>query len=104
MEKDYISRERLKKEIDLTLEKLKTFPTMTTQVMHMQIAFDTLASMVNDAPAADVVAVVRCKDCKNWETDWALSTAAPNFHYCGMIDGCTQSNHYCSYGERKDDA
>ncbi len=51
--------------------------------------------------AADVVEVVRCKDCK---------------HYGGVVYGgvcrkysgyetkvCTDKDHYCSYGERKDE-
>lgn len=56
-----------------------------------------------DAPTADVVEVVRCKDCK----------------YCNEYQkydfrkylGCNQNgeiyevepNHFCSYGERKED-
>lgn len=47
-------------------------------------------------------AVVRCKDCKHWQIDWAPSTVAPDFRYCGMIDGCTQAHDYCSKGEKKD--
>jgi len=63
------------------------------------------AKSVNDAlermPSADVVEVVRCKDCKYYyyadnripsERGWACAN-----------DGCYASqNDYCSWGERKD--
>ena len=95
MEKDYISRERLKKEIDLTLKKLKTFPTMTTQVMHMQIAFDTLASMVNDAPAADVAPVKHGK----WEGEDPITNFVCSV--CGSLE--EYDTNYCpNCGARMD--
>lgn len=57
-----------------------------------QIAF---RMMINEIPAADVVEVVRCKDCKHWQ-DGGFSS------YC-ICDGFTHSDDYCSYGERKDE-
>ena len=72
--------------------------------------------VVKMLPAADVVEVVRCKDCfyysqdgheayclhpkyEHWYADWYAD---------GADDTCfhpsTKENHFCSYGERKDGA
>lgn len=46
--------------------------------------------ILNKFPAADVVEVVRCKDCKFWDQGdcYRLELSRPN--------------DFCSYGERKD--
>jgi hypothetical protein len=64
--------------------------------------WNSAIEIIENAPTADVVEVVRCKDCK---------------HYGGVVYGgvcrkysgyetkvCTEKDHYCSYGERKDEA
>ena len=43
-----------------------------------------------DCPTADVVQVVRCKDCKYFSEN----------QYCGVLGFC-EPNEYCSRGERK---
>lgn len=52
-----------------------------------------------DAPAVDVVAVVRCKQCKHGEID---DEDFPNQYFC-RHNGCdwNNENHFCGYGERK---
>ena len=55
-----------------------------------------------DKPTADVVEVVRCKDCKNcfvyqkWNKKEYFGCCRNGEVY--EVDG----NHYCSYGERKE--
>ena len=54
---------------------------------------------VEGAPTEDVVAVVRCKDCKHWG-------GVIYGQMCRKYSGsetkvCTEKDHYCSYGERK---
>lgn len=51
-------------------------------------------SCVNIVPSADVVEVVRCKNCKWWDSDCGWCDLWGNTHE--YKDG------YCSYGERKD--
>lgn len=52
------------------------------------------------APSADVVEVVRCKDCKHY--------GGVTYGYvCSKYSGaetkvCTEKDHYCSYGERRE--
>lgn len=48
---------------------------------------------VNDAPAADVVEVVRCKDCKYFVSEVCRHDLAMNL---------SRGDDFCSYGERKE--
>ena len=53
-----------------------------------------------DMPTADVVEVVRCKDCKyhkDEQNEWGLV-------YCSeVVDGFVGKDSFCSWGERRDD-
>ena len=57
----------------------------------IDIGFDieTATAFLNEVADADVVPVVRCKDCKHW-----------NNGDCYRIE-LTRPDDYCSYGERK---
>lgn len=71
---------------------------------------DRIFDDVVEIPTADVVEVVRCKKCEYWSTYSDIST-----QHDGRTDGhcekliefhCTDSNmtqaeHYCGYGDRK---
>lgn len=54
---------------------------------------------IQKLPAADVVKVVRCKDCKHW-----VSPMKDDAHYCfqkfGLV-GIVAEKDFCSYGERR---
>lgn len=52
---------------------------------------DAIDAIVSEAPAADVVEVVRCKDCKWFD-------ACVNGNVFKILD----VEDYCSYGEKKD--
>lgn len=57
-------------------------------------------SAIENAPTADVVEVVRCKDCINWG-------GVTQGFVCRKFSGietkiCMGADHYCSYGERKE--
>lgn len=52
-------------------------------------------------PTADVVEVVRCKDCENWDTHWTSSTFRPNAHYCCVLDNAFDGEFFCACGERR---
>ena len=53
-----------------------------------------------DAPAADVVEVVRCKDCVYWDGMGykGLCEAPMN----GLVREYTDDDSFCSYGERRE--
>ena len=74
----------------------------------VKAAADAIAAM----PAADVVAVVRCKDCYNWDEERKVGHAkygnetAPCYEWSNLEDGhtrYTKSTDFCSYGERRAD-
>lgn len=54
-----------------------------------------------DAPAEDVVPVVRCKDCVYWEGRGYDGGCEP--YHNGLIREYTNYDDFCSYGERKND-
>lgn len=49
-------------------------------------------------PTADVVEVVRCKDCLNYVID----PTNPDVGYCREIEKGVFEECFCSYGERKE--
>ena len=54
---------------------------------------------------ADIVKVVRCKNCKMYRKDKELAEAKycdPNY-YCGLLQTEMDEEGYCSYGKRKND-
>ena len=46
--------------------------------------------------------IIRCKDCKYWDTTWQ-NDYAPNYHYCPMIDGTHRNDFYCADAERREE-
>ena len=91
MEKEYIEREALKK-------RLEDFSKWCKDGRKQGVDF-VLDCPLPDMPAADVVEVVRCKDCVNRYTpDCAM------WYRCQNCDGqwsWETDNDFCSYGERK---
>ena len=56
----------------------------------------SLRELLEDSPTADVVEVVRCKDCKNLMFSDFYGECSKG--YMGIV----QPDDYCSRGERKD--
>lgn len=83
--------------------------------LKLQDAIDVIRNTVAEGPLEDtlelrlldrslnrdVVEVVRCKDCKYGDVD---NADFPNQYLCNH-NGCdwNEGNHYCSYGERKEE-
>ncbi len=63
--------------------------------------FDDAMSLMEDAPAADVVEVVRCKDCEHYFCDTPYCKKH-KVGYCAFDEIVKDKNHFCSYGERKE--
>lgn len=60
---------------------------------------DYLREIIESVPTADVVPVVRCKDCKYAQNDYdGFSTTVG----CNMLKCATGWHSFCSYGERRD--
>lgn len=57
--------------------------------------------VIDRLPTADVVEVVRCKDCKY--RGWFQEPChGKSVHYCKIHDNCITKNDFCSYGKRKE--
>ena len=55
---------------------------------------------IAEAPTADVVEVVRCKDCKYWG---GITFGNICRRWTGLnVKNCTKPNDFCSYGERRE--
>lgn len=83
---------------DKLLEEMEFVTTDPTCPMHIAATIDQIISL---SPAADVVEVVRCKDCKYGELD---DDDFPHRRFC-RYNGCDWNHeyHYCGYGERGDE-
>ena len=56
---------------------------------------DSIASDLEDIELADVVPVVRCRDCKHWKSYWGRCYKHDEY---GMA-----SDDFCSYGEKREE-
>lgn len=90
---EYIEKARL-------LERLTDYYNQTamddTKPLSMRTAADCL-SIIGGAPAADVVEVVRCKNCKNYEL-----MKSNNSHFCNEFGGRVTEEDFCSRAQRMD--
>lgn len=57
-----------------------------------------ILSRINTIPAADVVEVVRCKDCKYWMNGYCMGVPLVGDDASYVA---TEETDYCSYGEAK---
>ena len=86
MKDEYIRKQEA---IDVAMEDGKKIPTVAIRIMHD----------IKAIPAADVVQVVRCKDCRKCSYDSLF-----DHWWCNMTLGTRRVKHddFCSYGERKE--
>ena len=96
MAKEYIERE---KALEKVIEVKHHDPELSGVVLHRYIKEIDL----KDIPVADVVEVVRCKDCK-----WYSELACGEGELLGSQGWCNEvmarpmpSNGFCSFGERE---
>ena len=88
MAKEYIDREAVKREL----------LSWAVSLNHPEYLIkDDALHIIDSFPAADVVGVVRCRECKhcdpeNYHCDHPMGTAAPLRR---------KPDDFCSYGERK---
>ena len=100
----YIEREAVLKEV----EELKKSPWYnddfgfgTKQARHDGVTC-VVDLCIKQAPLADVVEVVRCKECKN--KGWVQEPChGKSIDYCRLHEFAVYKDDFCSYGERKGD-
>ena len=102
---EYIEREALMKNFcgyDLT--KCVKYGNESAEQQHdsySTMMMYEIADEIEDAPTADVVSVIRCKECKQGEVD---DPDFPDEYYCHAGCGWNNGDFYCAYGERKEGA
>lgn len=62
----------------------------------------TIIEQINEAPTVDAVEVVRCKDCKHWNSETGFCNMNSHFSMYGLDWDMFNDDDFCSYGERKD--
>lgn len=65
--------------------------------------FRDCIDLIDQIPAADVVEVVRCKDCKYWKCYGGQYADDGECWHLGELDCCMHKDDYCSKGRRKMD-
>ena len=100
-----IDADALKDMLIEVLESIRQNPKMTRDEIHIISGCHMLCEMIDDAPTADAVEVVRCRDCKYWSgrNDKPGEVTAigycdhPNHHIMPLRAGC-----YCADGAKMD--
>lgn len=64
----------------------------------------TAQSYINTQPTANMVEVVRCKDCKWWKSIFSWNGKEHKVCVRESAEPPRESDDYCSYGERREDA
>lgn len=92
---DLISREAVRNE-------LLKISICTDDLYGMGIfeGLDRATRRVNDAPAVDAVAVVRCRDCKHWDVEGLYCHHPAGLSYCGKTGA---QKGFCCFGERREE-
>ena len=65
----------------------------------LSIPLGDLVDVFSEIPTADVVEVVRCKDCR-----YCYNNPNLNIYRCARFMAIISPEHFCSLGERKKDA
>ena len=86
----------------------KVIAALTDTLQYEGMVMDELISVVANIPAADVVEVTRCRDCKHFEYDhpYVIQGVPVLGHLvCNRWgDGCkTDEDGFCFMGERRED-
>lgn len=85
------------------IERKALYKALTTAAVNDKFksigAWAKAICILHDLPAADVVPVVWCKDCKYWQDN---NDGYPHEECRWGHEETPEANDFCSYGERKD--
>ena len=74
-----------------------------TNEQQCAVVSDDIYQQIANLPTADVVEVVRCKDCKHATFYSCKNDSCYKGIICKYRIGTDDENFYCSYGERRTD-
>ena len=89
---DYISRQTA---IDVAIKMFNAW------YGHSLLRTNEIRARFEQLPSADVQPVVRCKDCKYFDSG-TDEDGKPFFKCLGWVYGGTSEDDFCSHGEQKD--
>ena len=85
------------------IEESEAFMVLSDYYHHRtQDQHQALQDAFSRVPTADVVEVVRCKDCKHWHREIHNGIEYFNYSSCDLNHYGDGHNFYCADGERKD--
>lgn len=102
VEKDYIDRGALQ---EIVYTRIKALEELYGAYDAYGSGYEECAETISEMPAADVVEVVRCKDCRYSVKYNCKNDACYNFTICRRRDYYSEGveeDDFCSYGERKE--
>ena len=67
----------------------------------MQDEMNDIQMPYTDSAPQDLVRVIRCKNCKYYQDNWAPRHSVIT-HYCEMNDTFKKPEGYCDEGDRRD--
>lgn len=83
--KKYIETDKLKQMVE---------HEMDMQDLYLPVHF---LDVVDELPSADVVAVVRCRECVMWDGSFTLNGQKK----CRNMTFCTDGDFYCGWGSKE---
>ena len=104
MAKEYIERDRL-------IERLRKNLNACNPGTFSELCFRDAIETITNFPAADVVEVVRCRDCKHWHEDecWCDKHShfiLPDGEFCHVWESADwkmfDADYFCADGARRD--
>lgn len=105
---EYIEREDLIKKVSsVSVQMLGLRAGKSLLREAMKIYKETFIKCVEEAPSADVVEVVRCKDCVYKKEELNINDDLElmcGFNYGLRVRGAVLFDDFCSYGKRKEGA
>lgn len=67
----------------------------------LNVIFEIAENVINSLPSADVVEVVRCKNCRWYKTNYIWNGTEVKICAKEAYEPGRNADDYCSYGERK---
>lgn len=65
---------------------------------------EQIVNRLRDDPEAEWVEIIRCKDCKHWETSWKPQGASDGRHYCAPLDLYPPADWFCADGKKREES
>ena len=99
---DYIKREDFENQL-MEIEKITMMSHIDLgeepETGEISMPISTVRNILKKCPSAEVVEVVRCKECKNWNRERAKRNHIQFDGYCETLNGYSPREYYCAWGE-----